>query len=98
MQGNHPGSNTELQLSVELLIHCPVVTDTYIAAKMLIQLHLMSIGHLIGLYTISGHLAWTAVLPAAPNVTMDMKLAQCHCGHETSLDCSILLAAPTYST
>ena len=77
MQGNHPGSNTQLQLSVELLIHCPVVTDTYIAAKMLIQLHLMSIGHLIGLYTISGHLAWTAVFSLQHLLLIGLQYVPC---------------------
>ena len=52
-------------------MHCPVVTDNYIAAKMLIQLHLMSL--------------WTFNWPI-------------HHFWSFGLDCSILPAAPTYST
>ena len=57
-------------------MHVPAVTDNYIGAKMLIQLHLMS------LWTFNWpiHHFWSfgldcSILPAAPNVTMDMKLA-----------------------
>ena len=52
-------------------MHRPVVTDNYIAAKMLIQLHLMSL--------------WTFNWPI-------------HHFWSFGLDCSILPAAPTYST
>ena len=71
---------------------------------------------LIGLYTISGHLAWTAVFSLQHLLTvhtMYSTIVQCHCstqchyGHfnwpihyfwSCGLDCSILPAAPNYST